>query len=461
MGYCVLHLEKAKGADSGMSAHIERTILPKNIDPTRTHLNRELIEFPDGVRNRTVAIRHRLDTAGLKRKIGKNQVQAIRIVLSGTHEDMARMENEGRLGEWCDDSVAWLRETYGADNLVSAVLHMDEETPHIHATVVPIVQGERRKQKKEENAKRRYRTKATAPRLCADEMMSRANLIRYQDTYAEHMAKYGLKRGVRGSVAKHLSTHEYYRSLITQGEDIQANIANLLAREAEARRIIEEAEQAKMVIGEAAYARQELARIKAEAKTVELKNSAAKTATAALNGINSLLGGNKVNRLESENRQLHDEVTELKGSIEQMRTDMQKKKESHVAERLRASEQHQREIGNLRRIIDKAKEWFPMLAEFFRIERLCRSVGLSERHTDELLQGKVLVVTGKLHSDEYRRSFAVEKARLQVGREERDGKTVLDLIVDKVPIATWFKEKWEKKIEQKSMFCKMNRKIRL
>jgi mobilization protein len=48
-----------------------------------------------------------------------------------------------------------------------------------------------------------------------------------------------------------------------------------------------------------------------------------------------------------------------------------------------------------------------------------------------------------------------------VGREERDGKTVLDLLVDKVPIATWFKEKWEKKFEQKSMFCKMNRKIRL
>jgi len=43
MGYAVLHLEKAKGADSGMSAHIERTIQPKNADPTRTHLNRELI----------------------------------------------------------------------------------------------------------------------------------------------------------------------------------------------------------------------------------------------------------------------------------------------------------------------------------------------------------------------------------------------------------------------------------
>ena len=63
MGYAVLHLEKAKGADSGMSAHIERTIQSKNTDPTRTHLNRELIQFPDGVRNRTVAIQHHLNTA--------------------------------------------------------------------------------------------------------------------------------------------------------------------------------------------------------------------------------------------------------------------------------------------------------------------------------------------------------------------------------------------------------------
>jgi hypothetical protein len=130
-----------------MSAHIERTIQPKNADPTRTHLNRELIQFPDGVRNRTAAIQHRLDTAGLKRKIGKNQVQAIRIVLTGTHADMKQIEQTGILKEWCKDNIDWLRKTYGADNVVSAVLHMDEETPHIHATIVPIVQTERKKQK--------------------------------------------------------------------------------------------------------------------------------------------------------------------------------------------------------------------------------------------------------------------------------------------------------------------------
>ena len=148
-----------------MSAHIERTIQPKNANPKRTHLNRELIQFPEGVRNRTEAIQHRLDTAGLKRKIGKNQVQAIRIVLTGTHADMEQIEQTNRLDEWCKDNIDWLRKTYGADNVVSAVLHMDEETPHIHATIVPIVQTERKKQKKEQTVKKKYRTKAP-PLVC-------------------------------------------------------------------------------------------------------------------------------------------------------------------------------------------------------------------------------------------------------------------------------------------------------
>ena len=73
MGYAVLHLEKAKGTDSRMSAHIERTVHPKNADRTRTHLNRELVQFPEGVRNRTQAIAHRIETAGIRRKVGGHQ----------------------------------------------------------------------------------------------------------------------------------------------------------------------------------------------------------------------------------------------------------------------------------------------------------------------------------------------------------------------------------------------------
>lgn len=55
MGYAVLHIDKARGNDSAMSAHIERTFVPNNVDATRTHLNRELVQFPAGVTNRTEA----------------------------------------------------------------------------------------------------------------------------------------------------------------------------------------------------------------------------------------------------------------------------------------------------------------------------------------------------------------------------------------------------------------------
>ena len=464
MGYAVLHLEKAKGADSGMSAHIERTIQPKNADPTRTHLNRELIQFPDGVRNRTAAIQHRLDTAGLKRKIGKNQVQAIRIVLTGTHADMEQIEQTGRLDEWCQDNLEWLRKTYGADNVVSAVLHMDEETLHIHATIVPIVQTERKKQKKEQTVKKKYRTKAPAPRLCADEVMSRANLIRYQDTYAEQMAAYGLQRGIKGSEAQHISTHEYYRSLIAQGEDLQANITQLLAKEAEAREVIAEAEQAKKDLAriKAAIKREqrhacmvfaecEQARLKAkvEAKPEELKNSATKTATTALNGLNSLLGGNKVNRLEKENAQLHREVDDLNERIERLHTDMQKLKDNHARERNRSEEQHQQEVSNLKRILDKAYKWFPSFKRFLNMERECLDCGFNMEQTDKLLHGQTINYSGWLHSNEYRRNALADNVTAQVIRDEKRN---LFLLINETPIAQWFKEQLGIGQEQKKYY---------
>lgn len=161
---------------------------------------------------------------------------------------------------------------------------MDESTPHLHATVVPIVHTERQRKKKEQEVKRTYRKKTPAPRLCADDVMSRANLKRYQNTYAEAMQKYGLQRGIEGSEAQHISTHEYYRSLMAQGKDILEDVEALLKKK-------EQAEQ-------------ELLKIKSEKKTEELKNTAAQTATTALKGINSLLGSNKISRLEKENEQL-------------------------------------------------------------------------------------------------------------------------------------------------------------
>lgn len=59
MGYAVLHIDKARGNDSAMTAHIARTFMPSNVDSSRTYLNQELVQFPANVTNRTETIEHR------------------------------------------------------------------------------------------------------------------------------------------------------------------------------------------------------------------------------------------------------------------------------------------------------------------------------------------------------------------------------------------------------------------
>lgn len=259
--------------------------------------------------------------------------------------------------------------------------------------------------------------------------MSRANLIHYQDTYAEQMAAYGLQRGIKGSEAQHISTHEYYRSLIAQGEDLQANITQLLEEQEKAREVIAEAEQAK----------KDLARIKAEAKTEELKNSATKTATSVLNGVNSLLGGNKVNRLEKENAQLHREVDELNGQVERLHTDMQKLKDSYARELNRTNEQHQQEVSILKRLLDKAHRWFPSFRRFLNMERECLEYGFNAEQTDKLLHGQRINYSGWLHSNEYRRNALANNVTAQVIIDEKRN---LFLHINQTPIAQWFKEQF-------------------
>ena len=433
MGYAVLHLDKAKGADSGMSAHIERTIHPKNADSTRTHLNRELIQFPDGVTNRTQAIQHRLDTAGLKRKIAKNQVRAIRILLTGTHEDMMQIEKNGKLEDWCQDNIDWLRKTYGSDNVVSVVLHMDESTPHLHATVVPIVQTERQRKKKEQEVKRTYRKKAPAPRLCADDVMSRANLKRYQNTYAEAMQKYGLQRGIEGSEAQHISTHEYYRSLMAQGKDIQEDVEALLKQK-------EQAEQ-------------ELSKIKSEKKTEELKNTAAKTATTALKGINSLLGSNKISRLEKENEQLKGVVKQRESQINKLQADMQQQNEFHASDMRYTKLQMQSVINDKQRTIDKILRWFPIVSEYLRVEKECMEHGFNEEQTDKLVHGESLTFRGYLQADKRSPRVWAESVTAHIVKMAKDK---LQLTIEQSPIALWIKQqvertKQERQIEEQKM----------
>lgn len=431
MGYAVLHMEKTSGTDAAMSAHIERTIKPKNADESRTHLNRELIRFPNGVENRTQAIQYRLDTAGLTRKIGNNQVRAIRVLLTGTHEDMERITNEGRLDGWCSDNLKYLADTFGRENIVSAVLHMDEQTPHIHATLVPIVKGERKRKKKEEQVKKRYRKKPTdTARLCADEIMTRAKLKSYQDTYAQVMSKYGLQRGIAGSEAKHISTRQYYRDLVQQTEQLQTDIGQLQGRKE--------------------TAQEELRRAKKEVQTEKLKGAATTAATNIAESVGSLFGSNKVKTLERENATLHQTVATYEETIETLQSKIQTIQTEHSRQMLDMQQkyikeiqakdtEHKKEISRLTALLNKTLKWFPQIKGMLNLERLCLAVGFSQEQTAVLMMGKPLEYSGELYSEKHKRKFMAKDVNAKVFLDK--GKFVLT--IDLKPIGDWFKERIE------------------
>ena len=419
-----MHLEKAKGTDSRMSAHIERTVHPKNADRTRTHLNRELVQFPEGVRNRTQAIAHRIETAGIRRKVSANQVKAIRILLTGSNKDMKQMEAEGRIEDWCNDSLKWIRETYGEQNLVSAVLHMDEKTPHIHATVIPIVTGERRKAGQEEqNGKKKYRKKNPQDvRLCADDVMARHRLKHYQDTYAQAMNKYGLQRGVDGSLAKHISTMQYYKQLVEQQDSLQENIENLLGLEEEAMK--------------------KLKQVKGEINVQKMKGAAVNATTAIADGVSSLFGGSKVKRLEEENENLKRNIVNLQKQVQAEQREQTKMENRHSSEINRVDRSYRQKIAEYDNRLELIDTYFPIVKELIPIAEQCREVGFTEELTRRIVSLQPVEFKGRLYSKEYKEKFRTEHSTATVERNPQE-KGKFRLCIDGIPILEWFKMKFQ------------------
>ena len=239
--------------------------------------------------------------------------------------------------------------------------------------VIPIVQTERRKKKSEKLVKKNYRKKPSgAARLSANDIMTRHKLKAYQDGYALAMAKYGLKRGIVGSEARHTTTAQYYRDLLSQTEDIQENIGLLLA----------EKEQAES----------ELAKIKSEARTEQLKNKATDAMTAIASGVGSLFGSGKLKELEQANGKLQGEIDKRDNQIRLLNEHMRMQEERHSTEKHCQQEIHQQELNmkvkkieELNEIIGKAFKWFPIMREMLQMEKFCKSTGFTQEMIDVLL----------------------------------------------------------------------------
>lgn len=412
MGYAVLHIDKARGNDSAMTAHIERTFVPNNVDATRTHLNRELVQFPADVTNRTEAIEHRIATANIYRKVADNQVKALRFILSGSHEDMLRLESEGRLREWCDSTMQWLYSTFGKKNVVAATLHADEETPHIHATIIPIVQGERRKAKTEaENGKRKYKTKKNKVRLCADDVLTPKKLEEYQTTYAEQMKPFGLERGIYGSEAKHRSNMEYYKEILMETEQKQTEEAELIE------------------------------------KIRELEKQAGKLRVKGT--LYSLFGNTELNKAEKRIGELEREMEHQKFLAEKEKADIRKEVillQDTIADKDETIAGQQKEIKVYEEERSFIRRFFHSFFLLLNIRLLLRKMGVDDDTFVRMHQKQVAVrSTADVYSGMYKRNFTEENAELRITTNEKQQPV---LTINGLSVPDWCEQKWQQLIHR-------------
>lgn len=213
--YCICSTQKTKSRASlsGKFKHNMRLHNPANADFSERSKNEVLIG-EDGLRDifqmsmedaQAAAASHQFksyneqvkDTKDFVekatgRKVRKDAVLAIEVVLTYTSA-----ANEGiDLEAWKKQNVEWLESYFGRENIMSAVLHMDETCPHIHAMVSPIDR---------ESGQPRYNAKKW--------LGGKEKMAHMQDDYSKAMSQFSLSRGEKRSKAKHEDLSEFSRAL--------------------------------------------------------------------------------------------------------------------------------------------------------------------------------------------------------------------------------------------------------
>jgi hypothetical protein len=195
--FAVMRFEKLKtyGNIGGVEGHCARTRPTPNADPTKSKLNRWLI----GSEHISDAVKARIG----ERKVRKNAVLAVEFLLTASPDyfrphqtEFGGTYQEERVKAFEDASLTWLKAEFGTDNVVSAVTHLDEQTPHVHAILVPIDPDTNKL-----NASRWFDGKKSLAEL--------------QTRFALSVNHLGLRRGKEHSTATHARVSEYYGNVNT------------------------------------------------------------------------------------------------------------------------------------------------------------------------------------------------------------------------------------------------------
>ena len=193
-------MEKYKRADIvGIERENERDENYKStrnpqIDKSKTRLNYHTMPYE---KKYLSFIDERIKRLSPKRKIKDDAVLITSFILGSDKEFFDGISPEAQK-RFFDDCTEFFAERYGKENVVSAVVHLDESTPHLHFNLMPVTGG----------------------RLCAKELFDRSALRELQTDFYEVVGKkYGLKRGKEGSTAKHLDTVAFKTKKMTEAAE--------------------------------------------------------------------------------------------------------------------------------------------------------------------------------------------------------------------------------------------------
>lgn len=149
----------------------------------------------DGQADAAAAWHERAAAVGLG-KPRRDAVLAVECVMSASPSWFAAATPDER-ADWTSRSMEYARATFGPANILQAVRHDDEETPHIHVLAIPLEQKERaragRPRKGREGAKR---APVLSWGLNADRILAGPEALRqHQTDYAAAVADLGIRRG--------------------------------------------------------------------------------------------------------------------------------------------------------------------------------------------------------------------------------------------------------------------------
>ena len=213
MGFAVYHVEKGKGSGGGLGNHVDRTEgmehTYKHADPARRNLNIPIVGLHNAAEKKPLpeAIKDRI-TEGYKgkRAVRKDAVKYLSHVLTGSHEDMLQLfQDKEKRNAWIKAAGGFAKNEFGKENIVRAVIHLDEKTPHMHVVTVPLTKD---------------------GRLSAKEVVgNKSDLQARQDRFAKTMEPFGLERGIRNTGIKHDYATAYYARIKKASEkDISGDL---------------------------------------------------------------------------------------------------------------------------------------------------------------------------------------------------------------------------------------------